>query len=125
MDFAHVDEVQRRPGARLAQQAHFVRGSSLLLSSQPHFDDGAAVAGDDVVDERATLDEALSPQPHGLGHGHDQPISGEPADQRVGVLAQERFSSQCDRLSVVVVDVPMILGGSSAGGRRHGICTGR
>ena len=100
MDFAQIDEVQGRPGRRFAQQADLVGRGAVLLGAQPQPDDRRTVGGDHVVDQRSALDQALAPQPDRLWHRHDQPVAGESAHERVGMLAQQGFGAPRDLLPV-------------------------
>ncbi len=63
-----------------------------------------AVGGDDVIEHGAAVDRSLAPQPDRLRYGHDQAVAGEPADERVRVLAQQRFRGGGERLCVIALE---------------------
>ncbi len=96
LDRPQVEEVQRHPLRRLAQKTHLPLGDRLLLGAQPRVYHGHAVLGDHYIDHRPSLDGRLAPQPHGLGHRHDQAVVRERAHECVWMLAQERLSRELD-----------------------------
>ena len=112
MQLAQIQEVQGGPRGGSAQQAHLVGRSTLVPGARPQPDHLRAIRRHHAVDQRATLDQSLAPQPDRLGDRDDQAVARRSAHERVRMLAQQRFGSEGHGLGVVERRAQLVCCGS-------------